>query len=685
MLPLSAYPATPSDAGQSGLINMPDGRIAPDGHWRIGLSHGDPYTTIWSSMTVLPRLEFSARYTRIRGVPGFVDDSRFGDTKDKAFDAKLQLFRETRHSPALAVGVQDFLGTRLFNARYVSVSKALGHFDLSVGVGEDRIDGVFGGIRYYPWRKRRFSVVAEYDAYDYENDPFGQQSGAHKRRRGAKLGFEYRYGWLGARLAADEDGEVSANTYVSIPLMEREFIPKIHEPAPYTKSTTQHTVDEWRENPGLAAPLVKALEAQQFKNIKLLLRGRALEARLTNTRITLVGRAVGRAARTLLLLGPQDVESLKIIYTDQDVPLLSYYFHDAYKLHQYFAGRLTRHQIDRTIDVIPARPEDSQRFFADAKYRVELEGNAPIPRMSAGQEGHILSVEHADSELNSYALLPVNFGVFFNDPSGAFHYDVFALGRLRQHWTRGLFFDAEVRVRLAEDVSDVTQVSNSLLPHVRSDIAAYRRERDPKISKLLLNQYFHPAQNHYARVSLGLYEEMFGGLGAQWLYLPRASNWAVDMDVNWLRQRDTAGRFGFRKYETTTGLLSLHYRLPKLGLTASTRVGRFLAKDNGVRFEIKRRFRSGVEFGAWYTVTDIDDITPPGSPDDPYRDKGLFITIPLRSMLTADTRARPKLSISPWTRDVGQMVRSPDDLYYRIEERASLSTTDYSWLSGLSD
>ena len=80
---------------------------------------------------------------------------------------------------------------------------------------------------------------------------------------------------------------------------------------------------------------------------------------------------------------------------------------------------------------------------------------------------------------------------------------------------------------------------------------------------------------------------------------------------------------------------------------------------NGARFEIKRRFRSGIEFGAWYTLTGGNDITSPGSPSDPYYDQGVFMTIPLNTLLTRDSQAKSRLSLAPWTRDVGQMLEYP--------------------------
>ncbi len=102
-----------------------------------------------------------------------------------------------------------------------------------------------------------------------------------------------------------------------------------------------------------------------------------------------------------------------------------------------------------------------------------------------------------------------------------------------------------------------------------------------------------------------------------------------------------------------------------------------------MRFELKRRFRSGITFGAWYTRTDGNDITPPGSPGDPYFDKGIFMSVPLDSMLTRDTRARSEFSLAPWTRDVGQMVVSPGDLYTMTERTLMLDDPDHGVASRL--
>jgi hypothetical protein len=231
-------------------------------------------------------------------------------------------------------------------------------------------------------------------------------------------------------------------------------------------------------------------------------------------------------------------------------------------------------------------------------------------------------------------------------------------------------------LQIYETVSDVTQPSNSVLPHVRSDIVEYKRESRFKLNRLLLNKYVMPAERIYARVSGGLYEEMFRGVGTQVLYLPKNGRWAADISVDALQRRDFEGWFGRRDFNTGTALGAVHYRLP-YNSTLTARAGRFLAKDVGVRMEFKRRFRSGIEVGAWYTRTDGKDVRSPGRPESPYFDKGIFMSILLERMLPSGTQAVAGFSISPWSRDVGQMVASPGDLYDMLESpRRDLTAFD---------
>jgi Exopolysaccharide biosynthesis protein YbjH len=523
--------------------------------------------------------------------------------------------------------------------------------------------------RPFPWN-RDFSVVVEYDANNYQKDLGAAQSGVNHKQGRLNYGLEYRKGWFGLQVS-DQDNELGANAYVSVPLMKPEFVPKLDEPDPYPVREPEADMGQWLADTDSAARLAHALYQRNYKNIHLAFNGHTLDVSLTNTRITGIGRAVGRAARILLSLGPQGTRALRISYTDKGMPLLVYTFTDTRKLRRYFDGLLSREQLNSYLEISYPDPlVEAALATTDIDIGAGDTGDL-YTDVQRTDEGHVVSYRFEDTDLSTFQIVPFNLGIFFNDPNGAARFDTFARANYRKQIGNGRFFESSAELTLYENVSDVNEPSNSTLPHVRSDIALYLQEGRFKLPRLLVNQYLEPRQRVYARLSAGIYELMFAGAGGQVLYLPERGRWAADLSVDWLQQRSADRIFGFRDYNTVTALGAFHYRLP-WGLTATARAGRFLAKDTGVRFELKRRFRSGITFGAWYTRTNGNDDTPPGSPGDPYYDKGIFMSIPLGSMLTRDTRARSELALSPWTRDVGQMVVSPGDLYTTVERGLAL-------------
>jgi hypothetical protein len=661
--------AEPNLNGETGYINMPNGRIDPDGTFRIGDSFAKPYSSLWSSITFLPRVELSARYTRIMsGAIGQNDPlwQGYGDYKDKVASGKVLFLEEDRNTPSLAFGINDILGTGLFKSRYLAASKQFGALDTTLGVGEGRISGVFAGGRYAPETWKGFALVAEYDANNYMQDLYSGQTGVDQRNKGVGLALEYQHGWIGSQLSY-RAGKPGINIYFSVPLNKKEFIPKIDEPPPDTEIVFRPNSAQWNTDPKYRQDLNNRLLKQDFKNIHVNVSGTVAEATLTNTRISLPSRAVGRAARSILLCTPADVRELMVNYTVRDMPFATYTFTDTDQLQRYFNGLESRKQLAPSVTIDYAMPKK-------APVQAEVQNESVLSASSEeysvthldNSEGDIISLQSEDAKLDKIHVAP-GMALYFNDPSGVLHYQTFIDASYTKQLTEGLFFKGDTQLTVVQNVSAVQEPSNSLLPHVRSDIADYMKNGNFKLTEAVLNKFYHPWQRFYARSSAGLYEEMFGGAGGQILYFPETAPWAFDISVDALKQRDVQGWFTFRRYSTVTALAALHYRLPIKGLTATVRAGRFLAKDEGARFELKRRFRSGIEVGAWYTVTNGNDITTPGSPSSPYHDKGVFMTIPLNSMLTKDTQAAPTLSIAPWTRDVGQMVVSPDDLYDILE------------------
>jgi membrane-associated phospholipid phosphatase len=679
---LPAAAAEPSVTGQTGLISMPDARFAPEGSWRTGVSFLRPYQAFWSGVTVFPWLEGSFRYTRIYHVPGFeTPGTDYGDFKDKSFDAKLGLLPERGWWPAVALGVQDVGGgTGVFRAPYGVASKRLGELDFSLGYGTRRIDGVFGGVRWTP--AARWSLVAEYDAYDYKRDVGAELSGAASYKKEAAVGVEYRREWWGAK-AFSSHGELGLNAYVNVPLENREFVPKINEPAPYTRINPRPTEAQWREDGQHRLRLARALAEQDFRDLAIGYENGRLEASLTTTRISSMPRAVGRAARTLLSFAPLEVREIRVTYRHGTLPVATYTFINVPLLQRYFNGMASRELLAPYVAIEYARPAEAREEQDRAETLAAFEEPLPEALVTGRHDAAELVALRGENVLGGRLRVRPALATYFNDPSGAFKFDLAAIASYDRPLGRQTFFQADTRLSVWENISDVTQPSNSLLPHVRTDIAEYKRGGRFKLTRLLVNRFYHPDERVYARASAGIYEEMYSGVGGQALYLPGSGRWAVDLAADWVKQRDFEGWFGHRDYSTVTAIASLNYRMSQ-GVTGTLRAGRFLARDEGVRAEAKRRFASGFEVGAWYTVTNGKDITSPGAPGSPYHDKGIFMAMPLETMLTRDTQATAGFALAPWTRDVGQMVVSPGDLY-RILERPVLQMHERDGLHRFGD
>ncbi|WP_312438185.1 YjbH domain-containing protein [Janthinobacterium sp.] len=734
----SAIAATPNHGGQSGYINMPSAVVETDGTFSVGYSYDSPYGQLWVTSSILPFLQVTGRYVSITGIPGFTNDpgqygSGYGRYKDKVVDGKLRLWQETDWMPSVAVGMTDLFGTELFKGQYVVATKTFGaskNIEASLGYAHRRPDGPFAGVRWTPTSLPRWSVVAEYDTTNYLRDFRAAETNAGKRNKGPSVGLEYRWGWLALQAARSRD-QFSVNAFVSIPFGEREFIPKIFEPAYFVDDKNpppRPTKAEWHDNAAYGADLVNALVKQDYKNIRVQQEGNTLALTLTNNRISNLGRAVGRAARTAVAFTPAGVTTIRITYTKLDQPIATYEFFDLPKLNDYFAGKIDRQAFLDVVllrypeksDVIrdsqqtwlnefldqpaaqkptaapasllaaaPAVPVTAGSSAPEAAF-VAAPADIPVPSVvkaanavkndgklavGVGVDGDVIQVKSIDREANRFKISP-KVGFFFNDPSGAFRYSISAVANYDQRLGDGLYLNAAANLQLLETVSGVKQASNSNLPHVRSDVAEYLRGDRLTLSRILLNKYDNPAERVYTRLSGGLYEDMFRGVGGQVLYLPKDKRWAADLAVDALQQRGYDGILSTRDYKTVTAIGSLHYRLPH-DMTVTARAGRFLAKDSGVRVEFKRRFQSGIEVGAWYTHTNGNDITTPGTPSKPYQDRGVFLSLPLNSMLPMDTQANAGFAIAPWTRDVGQMVASPGDLYDMIERpRADMQSYD---------
>ncbi len=220
----------------------------------------------------------------------------------------------------------------------------------------------------------------------------------------------------------------------------------------------------------------------------------------------------------------------------------------------------------------------------------------------------------------------------------------------------------------------ITTDSPSELPKVRSDIKEYLQQGTNNVIRFQTNYLFSPAPGLYARLSAGIFEEMYGGYGGELLYRPFGSRIAVGVDLNWAQQRDFDQKFVYRNYNVKTGHVNLYWQVPYKNILAQAHIGQYLAGDRGVTLRFSREFDSGISAGVWSTFTDVSfEKFGEGS-----FDKGFFLNIPFEVFLTESSTRGGRFAFRPLSKDGGQMLTITPRLY-DVTEGGTLDRLTRDW------
>jgi hypothetical protein len=262
------------------------------------------------------------------------------------------------------------------------------------------------------------------------------------------------------------------------------------------------------------------------------------------------------------------------------------------------------------------------------------------------------------------------------DPDNPVYFGVGVAGSSHLELLPGLTLDDQATYGLWNNFSSITRTSNSVLPHVRSDVALYLKNGFTGVDDLSMSYYAKPTPEVYARLTAGYIEDMFAAYGGEVLYRPFGQRWAVGADLWEAFQRNTDGLFGFGEYNyhVLTGHASLYVDTPWDEITAVVRVGRYLAGDYGGTLELYRRFDSGIEIGAWATITNV----PFSQFGEGSFDKGIKIVIPTEWALPFGSSSTYEFDLRPVQRDGGQPLNN-DATLYDLTQSSSYGDLQRQW------
>ncbi|WP_051330672.1 YjbH domain-containing protein [Niveispirillum irakense] len=394
-----------------------------------------------------------------------------------------------------------------------------------------------------------------------------------------------------------------------------------HSPQVLSAADGAPTVAEQKE-------LERLLKLQGFGLVAADYKPYSVRLYLTQNRYRRIPQAIGRAARSASVTLPARFEEISIVLMEKSIETLE----------------ATIMRTDLEYAETPGRGS-----LGEVLSRARFEE----PALKLNQASHPAPSSYPTT---SFFVSPA-FRQTIGRPEAFFLYQLWMRVGGSVQLGSGLSVFGAVGIDIYNNFDKLRIPSDSVLPHVRSDIKEYLAEGTTALTHAQLDYNFTIAQGWYGHLYGGLLDEMFGGVGGEVLYRPFGRNWAVGADLNWVRQRDYNQWFDFRNYDTLTGHLTGYYYIDRLDLNTQVSVGRYLAKDVGATFNISRTFDSGITVGAFATFTDVSSRDfGEGS-----FDKGIYISIPLDQLYVRSVRGSMGWGWRPLVRDGGQMlgVRGP--------------------------
>lgn len=652
-----------------GYFAMPSARMNQIGTAAVGFAYIPPYRNYAVTLQALERLEFGINYTTYMGIPDpIMGKMGFGDYTDRGANLKIALLQKSdgfSYFPEIAVGLEDFYGSKRFHAFYVVGTKEFLDWNLEAtfGWGKGRIKGFFGGLGWTPFRQsnipvlNRLTLIGEWDATDYKNHHFEHPKGRHFKSR-LNLGLTTSiFDILQLSVSTIRGEKIAASASLNYNIGETKgLFPKVDDPPFYRAPVDVEPLGLLRNEKELSQEMAFAMNEQGLNLYRIYLttdenQNRSLWMKIINTRYREERDVKGRIDNVLAALTPDNIHSVTVVVEADGLPTHEYRY----------------------------RREDLSRLLDGTVGNYEFQTLSPMREPTSPPnsfEGTLLY--HRSKAIWTFNIRP-RLLTFFGSATGKFKYSAGIVAGPEGYLFDQLYYKIQGAYNIKSslsDVGDMDMLNPSQILNVRSDSVKYFQTNTFALEEAYLQRGWYIKRGWYGRVAGGYFEPAYGGIAAEFLYYPVGQCWAIGIEAAGVLKRKTHG-VGFttkiRKFDGFDPefvhfigyqyFLDFYYDIRPLQLDFKVSVGKFLARDIGARFELGRYFSSGFRFSVWYSMTNAHDIVN-GSR---YRDKGIAFMIPFDFFLKKSSRTFIPYALSVWLRDTGARAATGKRLYPTLQ------------------
>ena len=205
------------------------------------------------------------------------------------------------------------------------------------------------------------------------------------------------------------------------------------------------------------------------------------------------------------------------------------------------------------------------------------------------------------------------------------------------------------------------------LPHpnpLRRDVLGFAWQ-GLNMERLMVSGFATPTSDLYLAGHAGYLEEMFFGLGGEFLYRPYDSAFSIGGEL-WSTVKRAPYLGGITTLDNnnrqTSALLNLWYDVPfqpySLGLSA----GQFMDNDMGGQLRARYTPKPGWNIEGYGTYSNKENQSLDQSTNT-NTEVGLRLSMPLGALKILPTNSRQTFEIKPFARDKGQRLDNPYPLY----------------------
>jgi hypothetical protein len=683
-----------SNYGTLGLIQMPSARMLEEGTLAFSWSGNDPY--LRGSILAYPFswLEASYQYTDVNNalysrVSSFSGSQSY---KDKSFDAKFLALKEKRYLPQIAVGFRDFAGSGLFTGEYIVASKFYKNIDFSVGMGWGTLSrnkvknpftvfgdnfekrtlntdtlggelspgkyfsgqaGLFGGAEIFLPNLKGARLKIEYDGTNYSEEGFRPGFGTSElltkiqRPGSSRINFGIVYPYsnnVQFKLGYTKGNTINFGFSVALGFKDKDPVIKKNDPYEPVKNAEAYKVVSAGNETYIYRTALNVLNGKELYLQAATLSDNSLDIAYSQAKHSSYIRGMGRALRALDSTIPDDITEFKLTNVNASMGM-----------HQAIINRKSFNQNlpTNTYQILARETELTAVKYDKNEYRFRPESKLPM----------------------HYWKITPDFRSQIGGPDGFFFGDLRVALQSELIVKTNITITSKGSIGIVNGFDKLKLASDSVLPHVRTEIVQYLKESQKyNIEFMQVNHFNNPSKNIYTKLSAGLLEGMFGGVGGEILYRPFKKNYAIGAEIWAVQQRDYDQMFSFLDYKTTTGHIGFYYEEPNSQVLIYLKGGRFLAEDSGIRVDMSRRFQSGMRAGIFFARTDISEFEfGEGS-----FDKGFYFWFPVEAFFTNYRRGSGGFGLRPVTRDGAALLNTHQDLY-SVTEATQINSLARDW------